>query len=1233
MPITDLAPPALDAPIGAPPEPTVITPGALDLSHGSDSPVERPAWSETMAAAWRSDNTVGSYFANEARNTASYREPGFDRWNAIKGTKYEAHVDSFLNSWNPRSHDAIKRQIDREEADNKTLDAAPWYQSVPTRLIAGVFDVPSLIPGGAFVRAAGGGVAMVRSTAKIAALAGVSAAAQEAALQATQETRSASDTAVTIGSSVFLGGILGVAGSKLLSHAEWTHGVEALNKDFMGAAKQVEGAIPVPEVGMPGAGGAAANAAPSLDQNSVAGAIAGKVAKASEPLNPLTRNMQSPSAEARDVGQNLFENSLYLKKNMEGIASDPAAETLMKEWNGGLMTALQSTNDGYKLHSKAGGQMSREDFSKEVSYAMRRNDTHADPFVDKVAKDWRANVFDPLKDKAIEAGLLPKDVSVDTALSYLSRMWNRNKLIAREGEFKSIVQNWVSDNAPKWAADFDSKAESRVDPLRREIADLEQSKSMREGERNIRDHAEISPDGMSEGEVIRAMRMVDGGIPKPKNVETLTQFIHRNGGLVDTGGDLASRGITNKSRPGFIRTTRAKDSAPNGGMGVDDAARHAWESGYFPHLTERPSIDEFMGALEDDFFKLRAVTKDGDQEAYRLHDAMRSVQEELNRMGVKPGSPVRFATSEEGKGLAARVHAALDAQANERIGALRKKIDELDYATRTERDARFLGDHKELGRGIADEVFNKLTGKAGDGTRPEFITVNARGPLKERTFNIPDHLIEHFLENDIDLIGRRYTRTMGADIELTNKFGSPDMKDAIQRIRDDYAKLRAGVADEKQLLVLGKREKDDIADISDLRDQLRGTKNQANDTNYARVVSVANSFNYLTSMGEVVLASLTDVVRPAMVHGLMPFMGTVGQLVTNMRGIKMAVHEGQLAGNIGENLLAHRLGTITDLTDPYSARGPIESFMGKMTEVGSKWNGIRLWTDWMKSLASVMTQNRILESAGAFGSIKPSEKAYLAYLGVNESMAGRIAKQYETHGRMVQGVRVAGTEQWTDQVAVRAYRAAMNKDVDSIIVQKGVADVPLFSSTPTGRMLLQFQSFGLASHQKVLLRGLQEGHARFLGGTIAMTMIGMAITYLKAISGNRPEVQDKIMSQPGWWVSEGLDRSGILSVPMQMSNMFEKAAGVNPIKAPFTAFDDKGAISQKNQNRSLVGALAGPTAGLIDNVGTAMGIPNALYKGEDITKGQKSAAERILPFNSYLGVRQIARYIVNPPTP
>ena len=996
--------------------------------------------------------------------------------------------------------------------------------------------------------------------------------------------------------------------------------------------------------------GAAAVMAPALADTAIAGRAAGIAARATSRLNPGLRIAHSESAEARNVGFNLFEISQYLRGNQDGMASPQAVETLRKQWDGALANAVRDTKQAYLDYRKRSGGYSltdriadlgpnsqRTSFYQEVGRAMRNEDQHSIPEVARAAQTWRKEVFDPLKQAAIDVDLLPADVAVTTAASYFSRMWNKRRLIGEEGRFKDTVSQWVADNLPRWAEAYDRQTERRLDPLRREIADLEMAKLRRGSELKERGD-EVDAGDVNEADIRQAIRIVKGGAPKPKGVETLTQFVRSQGGLVEDGGELRHMGINNRSMPGFIRKEKRRIGANNqmnsGGWDVDSMARHAWENGFFPEHTERPSRVEFLEALSDDFNKRRAVVRAADRDAYKLQDLVNRLEDDLARLGVDPVKGARFSTSEEVKGVIKRVYQALDAEADNKIAALKKTLHDRETDARVERDARMFDNPTEAGRAIADEVFNTLTGRTdlADGTRPEFITIKARGPLKERTFNIPDALVERWLESDIDLVGRRYQRIMSSDVELARKFGSPDMKEQLAKVRGDYDRLRAGVTDEKRLLQLNAQETRDIEDLQGVRDLIRGNFAQAAwERNFGAIVRMANATQYILKMGQVVLSSLTEPVRVVAAKGLTPFMRDAFNGLQNLDAVKLSVEEARLAGNMLDRILSARLSTVADLTDFYSSRSVVEKFLDNMTNVASSWNGIRLWTDGVKMLASTMIQNKMLDGIANYAKAGAKDKAYLAFLGIDEGMAGRIAEQFAKHGQDINGVRVAGTANWTDDVARRAYRAALNKDLDSMVVTRGAADLPLFANTPMGKLLFQFNTFNLASHQRVLLRGLQEGHGRFLSGAIALTSMGMLQTYLTGIATNSLNKLPDMNDNPGWWISEGLDKSGMFSVPMQIANGVEKLTGMNPIKAPIKMGDVGKQGSQKLRNRNELGLL-GPSAGTLQDIGTVAGISRTLAAGEDVTQAQKNAGERLMPFNSYMGIRQLMKYFVNPPT-
>jgi hypothetical protein len=1391
VPIIDLATPTLTDTLDTP-KGFVVTPGAEDVNKGSDA----PSWGKTFGAAFRQDNTVGSFLSAE---NAPLADEGYNPWDDIKGTKYEQNFSSFVDVRNRAAGDIMKRKIDGENEDRKLLDSAPWYQSLVSQAAAGGLDLPTLIPGGAFVKGAKGGFSVLKSAASVGAAAGISSAVQEGVLQNEQETRSAAESAVNIGASVLLGGLLGAGGAKLLSPGEWQKGVAALEKE-VGPSRSVEPWTaapadrsayinskayqeslhapyeaadgtklassktapfegPLPDVGtwrmdprkgnygheievlnkvklsdvdlpevrdgkldptkmgddvqyakwleegrrappieviqrddgsfavidghrralaakIAGAdeveawvsyaaptgktdtngkpiktsltyelvhsgesptasapaslGAASADDGFSLNDLSVAGRIAGAVASASSKLNPALRLVHSPSVQARLTFLKGWEFTPYLNMNMEGRTLGASAETRMLSHDGGLIQTIPAQRPAYAEYRKAGGQLTYDQFLEEAGRAARRNDTIGDAHIDAVAKAHREAVIDPLTKEAVAVGLLkPEDLNVTTADSYFHRMWQTAKLVAREPEFKSRVVNWVKSELPKWTEQFDKGVERRLAPVQREIDDLEMTKLRRSEELKQRvDVADTSE--MSEGDIRQALRIVNGGAPKPKGVKTLSQFVLEAGGLVDDAGELAHRGITNKVRPGLVRSERRAAGGKGGGWTLDDMARHAWENDYFPEHSNRPSIDEFVEALNDDFHKVRAVLKHGDKDAYKLNELVAQLEADLHRAGVPAdGKKVRFSTSEEMKSAVDRVYKALDAEADRKIAGLKERLAERSADARIDRESRFTENPDDLGKQVADDVFNSLTGRSLNGLSNNVFKITAKGPLKDRTFNAPDALFEDFLENNIETVSRHFVKTVAPQVEIQRAFGSLDLADQVLKIREDYDTLRAAAKTEKERLKLSDQEKRDIKDLKDLLDLKMGSG--AGDTNYGRVVRAVNNFNYVRQMGEVAFASIPETIMPAVRHGMAPYFETLGQTLTNLKGVRMAANEAQLAGNIGDRVLQHHLASMADLNDPTASRTAVEAVLDNATKIASRWNGIGMLTDMQKTIASVMTQNRVLQNASRYAELPQKERAYMAFLKIDQSMAERIAKQFAEHGDTVEKVAVANTERWTDAEARSAYRSAINLDVNSTILTRSAADVPTWANTNTGKMLGQFKGFALASHQRILLRGLQEDHTRFLGSVAALTIMGMAVTWLKAQTGNRAEKLQEITKNPGWWISEGLDRAGMFAIPVEMVNMAEKAFGVNPIKSPMKAFDEGSAMSQKNQNRNEFGSLLGPSFGLGQDVYTAARIPGKALKGEEITKADKGAVERSIPFNSYFGVRQMLRYVVNPP--
>ncbi len=291
------------------------------------------------------------------------------------------------------------------------------------------------VPAGAVVR--GGEVAATAGRFAIAnAVGGI---ASEAALSATQETRTLDESAANVAVDAMVGGILG-AGAQLLAGAGQRTAVsQAVASNLRGNDS-------------PQSIGAAQVFNTTLDQEQLAGV--GLINKTLS-VNPGGRLAQSPSRASRAIGQQLAENNYFFAKNDEGLATFTAAETKIKQYDAMLYKQMESTKDAYQAYSKniraAGGKrMNFVDFNEAVGMAMRRGDQSDIPEVAQAAAQIRP-MFEATKVRMQELGILPEDVDVSTAQSYLPRIYKFDKILSDRTEFRGRIANWIQGISAKGA--------------------------------------------------------------------------------------------------------------------------------------------------------------------------------------------------------------------------------------------------------------------------------------------------------------------------------------------------------------------------------------------------------------------------------------------------------------------------------------------------------------------------------------------------------------------------------------------------------------------------------------------------------------------------------------------------------------------------------------------------------------------------------------------------------------
>lgn len=1265
-----------------------------------------PAFLDTLGAAFRQDNLIGSALTNVQLGMDTQALTKVDpNYNVYQDPDFSTFVQESPDDWddvyNRTAADARRSQIEKERKDRATLSAAGWT-GVGASFVAGVADPTILIPGGALVRGGGAiGFSALRSAASVGAMAAAATGLQEAGLQATQETRTVAESAIAIGGSAILGGLIGAGASRFLSAGEWTRVGKQIETDLVDEGVQDAVGITDTIVKRMQSAGAAAVDDIKLDDLGVGGPKAAQIvarATAAARLNPGIETMFSPSVKVRETYSRMVDNPVYTTMQMEGRSLGSDVENLVKQYQrGALADWLESSRNIYRDARKAGYTGSKTEFYQSVAKAGRRGDVDpgGNEFITRAAQEARSKVFDPLLERAQKNGLLPDDVKVSTAASYVTRLWNREKLIGEETRFKQVARDYFTNAVKQQVDSLTSAKDNRVGRLQSVVADLElpsdqraallqtlpdELKSLREtnpafvqtdeelsGLRSQlyqareandrtktqalsaqvdavttkagRDYADyvtkrnvlqsrigrIRNNVVGRASQIEAMQARIGDI-EAANIERLRR-LHRSLSNVDDGLERASPELLaeklSKARTQFAqvleRSAKAQDRLAKVSETTDDAGKVARAEGSFD-LAESRRIDE-ANELADRIGDLEKVNPE--EAIVELRNLIESRLYQASDIVARENAKVIE--------LSKKIDAANPKLVTDRIKVLQQKITdaELDFNERVFVGMDGQNDFTDYVNDIVNGVFNNLTGR-GKGDIPEWIVPATRGPLKERSFNIPDELVEDFLENDMEAIMRRYSRTMAAEVELTEKFGRADLQDQLKEIEFEYNDLRAAAKTDEERQRLTKAEAKDVKNLQAFRDLIRGTYRSADESSeWSKITRAALTWNYIRLLGGVTLASLTDASRFVGVHGVRATMReALPALVKNVRAAQISKSDAKALGAVTERVLQSRLASLADLNDPYAHGSRYERFLSNASNAFSRATGLGWWNDTLKSVSSVMTQNRMMRNALDWNGADKYEKAYMAYLGIDEDMAQRVSAQFRKHGIEEDGIYGANVSQWDDEAAARAWGAALNKDVDRTIITKGVADQPLWTRTNVGKLVTQFKSFGLASHQRVLIAGLQERPHRLAEMMVMSSALGMMIGYLKYVERGDIDEANRLLDNPGLWVAEGLDRSGILSIPFEISNTAEKLGMPGFVTAAQAIAGDKDAGGQASRyaSRGKLGAVLGPSAGLFEDIAT---IAQQLSEA-DLKKSGANAIIRQLPGATLPGIRTAIHAGVKP---
>lgn len=412
--------------------------------------------------------------------------------------------------------------------------------------------------------------------------------------------------------------------------------------------------------------------------------------------------------------------------------------------------------------------------------------------------------------------------------------------------------------------------------------------------------------------------------------------------------------------------------------------------------------------------------------------------------------------------------------------------------------------------------------------------VPASGRMKERTLNLPDTLLEPYLNSDIDHLSHSYLRSMAPEVEMTERFGSRDMQDQLDEVKDEYARLmeqsKARGEGNGALEDLNNRRDADIRDLSAIRDRLYGIYGQPKDPGSfaVRAGKLLRSDNALRLLGAATLAHFPDLANVIVRYGMPNTFGAIGRMLSSSSALNLTRSEAKRMGaalDMTMNVTASILGDYASHSQFAEQR-----VMAKLTRGFTIATGETPLITAVQALTSTLAQHEILTTAeklAAGGAIPANQSARLAAAGLDEPMLQRIAKQGGQFAREANGLRFGMSDTWKDQKAAAAFESAVLREAHGVTLRPGAGDTPLFMSGELGKTILQFKTFAFAANRIIvnpLMQGLAHGDIRAIQGLFALATMGTASYVAKQTAAGQPVELDK----PGRLAMEVADKSNLL---------------------------------------------------------------------------------------------------------
>ncbi len=411
--------------------------------------------------------------------------------------------------------------------------------------------------------------------------------------------------------------------------------------------------------------------------------------------------------------------------------------------------------------------------------------------------------------------------------------------------------------------------------------------------------------------------------------------------------------------------------------------------------------------------------------------------------------------------------------------------------------------------------------------------------LKDRTLNIPDKVLEPWLEHDAMNIMFHHRMRVAGLLNTKKKLaemGYVDVGDMKKAIRDDYNKLIENELDPKQINKLEVEMREAIQGVEDNLNIL----NNRFGTRELPMLQKLRKYNVLTMLGGVLISSIPDMAMNIFKHGASATWKD-GVVLFNQELKKNTKLTNEGLADLGMAFEVEMNNILRAYEDPhFRVTGLSDTQFDKIldfnTSLFSHATGLQIWNSmWTRMGARITGASIVRKFQKGLENLSNSEISELARIGIGREQY-KIVQRNLKHVVEADGAVFPMAHKW-DEEGMELMRNAMVRNQS--ILRPGAGQIPkMFLANDIMITLFQFKSFMSAAFNDITTAGAQRIAGKFqnegalaaagskeVQGLLTLIALGSAVYTVKELMAGREPSTDL-----DTLIMEGMLRSGVLGL-------------------------------------------------------------------------------------------------------